>query len=273
MKQNILLSLLASAVVLCLPVAAMAQEAPKQPLHQVLQGYQEKGGVVEYMGHSNGLDGWVVINPKGGVQYAYTNNQGGLVIGMMFDETGNMVTQEQVKAYAARLDGSQAAAPGADKAGVGSKSEQFYAEMEKRHWVTVGEESAPYMYVMINTTCPHCHEYWEKLQDPIKNGELQVRLVPFGNVKQNRDTGAALLSVDNPAQAWSDFINGDKEALGADKIADGAYDKMDANTQLWADWKLPQAPFTVYRKPDGGDLMVIAGVPENMMRLRSDFLK
>jgi hypothetical protein len=100
-----------------------------------------------------------------------------------------------------------------------------------------------------------------------------VRLVPFGQIADNRETGAALLSVDNPGDAWNAFLKGDKSALAKDKIREGMLDRVDANTALFRDWKLQGPPFTLYRRPSDGQITAIVGKPGNTLEVLADLMR
>ncbi|MBU6475182.1 MAG: hypothetical protein KGL10_09465 [Alphaproteobacteria bacterium] len=237
----------------------------------ILQQFEKAGGTVTYIGSAHGLDGWIVKNPKGQMQVVYTTADGALLAGMLFDPDGVSLTEKQLEAYHNRMTGAQAPLPGAQKSPGGA--EKLYAEAAQAGWVALGDSAAPYLYVFMNVNCDHCQAYWKDLQGPVKSGQLQVRLVPFGDVPANRDGGAALLSAADPAAAWAAYVGGDKEALGKDKATPAAYKKIDANTALVKKWKLPGPPFSLFRRPSDGKLMAFAGKPENMMLLLADFLK
>jgi len=68
-------------------------------------------------------------------------------------------------------------------------------------------------------------------------------------------------------------IDGQMKALGKDKIKDGAYSKVDANTVINKNWKLSGPPFTLYRRPASGVVTALVGRPENTMLLLAEFLK
>lgn len=245
--------------------------AAKDQRHPELQKFEKTGGSVEFLGHALGLDGWLLLTKDGGARYAYTTPEGGLVLGMLVNPEGAVETVNQLKAYRAKMDGEQKALPGAEKGG--SKSEQLYAAVEKSGWVALGRKDAPYLYMFMNVTCEHCQGFWKDLQSSVEKGKLQVRLVPFGKQSANRDGGAALLSADDPASAWRDFLAGKKEALGKDRIKPEALARVDANTALADNWKLGGTPFTLYRKTADGTVLAVVGRPANVMLVLADLLK
>ncbi len=262
-------ALAVAALLLLTVTAASAQESLRSP---ALKQFEDDGGTVEFLGTSHGLDGWVAKNSKGEVKtVVYTTQDGAMIAGMMFSQEGNNETKKQLEEYHSRVTGSQQAAPGADKSS--SKSEKLYAEVEKAGWVSLGSSSAPYLYIFMNVNCDHCQDFWKDMEGAVKDGKLQVRLVPFGTSADNRDGGAALLSAEKPQDAWTAYVAGDKTALGKDKAKDENYQKIDANTALVRTWKLSGPPFTLYRRPGDGILTAIVGRPDNIMLLLAEFIK
>jgi hypothetical protein len=280
-------ALLGLVALLCLPQPAPAQKAPtaqtavpaagpqNELRHPELEKFKTDGGEVEFIGHAFGLDGWLLTRQDLPPRTAYTTAEGGLVLGQLVNRDGEVETMSQLHALKAKMEGSQEAMPGAEEPkSTASKAERFYAMLERRAaWVQAGKEDAPYLYMMMNVNCDHCQEYWKALQPAVKEGKLQVRLVPFGAQPANRDGGAALLSSSDPGTAWSDYINGNKEALASSKIVDGAIAAIAANSKLLGDFNVPQAPFTIYRRPDDGKLTVIAGKPGNMLLLQAELAR
>ncbi|MBI3441531.1 MAG: hypothetical protein HY052_06995 [Proteobacteria bacterium] len=252
--------------------AAEQKTDEKKAPYPVLQKFEAGGGKVDFLGHAYGLDGWIVTNDKGGVRYVYTTPEGAMLMGMLFSPDGTLETTKQIKVYKQRTGAAvaQAAPSGVDKSP--SKSEKLYAETEKANWVSFGSSSAPYLYVFINVGCDHCQAFLKDLDDSVKTGKLQVRVIPYGAVETNRDAAAALLSVEHPEESWRAYIASDQTALGKDKIKDGAYAKSDANTALVKQWKLPGPPFTLYRRSADQMVTAIAGRPENTMLVLADFL-
>jgi hypothetical protein len=251
-----------------------------EPTHPELRRFIESGGEVEYLGHALGVDGWLLTKTnaagKAVVRYAYATPEGGLVLGILLDPQGGVETKKQLTALMRREEGAQASkTPGisAGKTADSGKAEQFYAEVEKAAWARAGSADAPYLYLFINTTCPECQKFWGELQEPVKAGRLQVRLVPFGAIAVNRESGAALLSSEDPGDDWSRFIAGDASVLSKDKVSGDALAKIDANTRLAANWKLQGPPFTLYRRPADGVVTAIVGEPDNLMLVLADLME
>lgn len=125
MKKKFLIAI--AILVLAMPFTAKADTLR----HPELNKFEEQGGKVEFLGAELGLDGWLLLNKAGDPSYAYTTPEGGLVIGMLVGPDGKIKTRDQLVAYQDRIEGGQAAVPGAVDA-VTSKAEKLYAETEKK---------------------------------------------------------------------------------------------------------------------------------------------
>lgn len=250
-----------------------AAPAEENARHPELQKFKTDGGEVEFIGHAYGLDGWMLAKEGLPPRTVYTTPEGGMVLGVLVNPEGEVETTNQLMALKARADGSQAALPGADQTQA-SKSERFYAEVEKAQWVKVGADEAPYIYIFMNTGCVHCQTYWKDLQPLIRGGKLQARLLPFGANEVNRTGGGALLSVAQPGTAWLEYIAGKKDALSQTKVKAGMLAAVDTNTKLLAEWNVKgMPPVTLYRSLATGQITAISGRPENTMLLMADLLK
>jgi thiol:disulfide interchange protein DsbG len=268
MKKYIFMA--AAALVLAAP--AVAQDGVYR--HPQLTAYEEAGGTVEYLGHAYGLDGWLMMQDEESTpRTVYTTPYGGLVTGVLFGPRGEVETKKQMEALKSRVEGSQAAAPGAEKS-FSQKAEQFYAAVEKSAFVRVGDVNAPYIYIIVNVNCADCKSYWTSLKPHVESGKLQVRIVPFGRSPANRDGGAALLSVDDPAAAWDKYIAGDTAALAKSLATAAAADDIASNSKLLQDFKLKgNPPYTVYKHLATGKVMSVTGQPQNLMLLMADLIR
>lgn len=275
MKVRIHIKVFCTLFLAALLLVAAPAGSDNVPIPEALKKLQEDGRMISYMGHAYGVDGWRIAGKDGSnSQYAYTTPEGGILLGILMAPDGTSVTNEQLKALKARMDGGQEALPGAEDAQTTSvRAEKLYADVENSGWARTGDVKAPYLYMFINTLCAPCQQVWKDLEPVVKSGRLQVRLVPFGKQDENRKSGASLLSVDDPAAAWNALMRGDEEALSVKHIKPGAISTVDMNTTLYRKWNLRGPPFMIYRRPNDGQIMVVAGQPENMMLILADLLK
>lgn len=286
----------AIAVMLAAAPALAAKDAgpdkPPAKRHAEIDRFEKDGGTVVYLGRKLGLDGWILA--RGDDQrYAYTTEEGGIILGVLMDADGKLVTGDQVMEYQEQLktltatgaapapEPQMTRAPEAVKKPAekkpekppATKVERLFAAVEKSNWVKAGDDDAPPLYIFINVNCDHCQSYWKDLDNAVKEGLVQVRLIPYGKEPANREGGAALLSVDEPARAWGIYMSGGKGALGKDKIKGDAQKKLDANTALVNEWKLKGPPFSLYRRTTDDEIIALVGRPKNPMVVLADLMK
>ena len=83
--------------------AAMAQLQPAMP--QFLADHKARGAQVYYLGKYDILDGWALVRTGQPEFYYSTPGSNALVMGLLFDKAGNLLTAEQLKALPRTQDG------------------------------------------------------------------------------------------------------------------------------------------------------------------------
>ena len=265
---------------------AQAQQTPGgvPELPEPIQSLVADGAQVRYLGTVNGLEGWVTIF-RGQEQYFYvTPDKKNFVMGLLFDETGSLVTVNQVQRLRERegevLDlltedrlplqpNSRALAESdATSLDVVSPAQQMYRDFENSNWITLGNPQAPAIYVVIDPQCPHCHAFLQDLRAPvIESGLLQVRLVPIGLRPETEAQSAFLLAAPDPSGAWFAHLDGDTAALPAP--ADINTQGVKHNLAVIQTWQLDATPFTIYRDR-AGEVKLIRGRADNIEQIISD---
>jgi len=142
-----------------------------------------------------------------------------------------------------------------------SLSQRLYDDVENAHWISIGSDTAPMIYVFVDTQCNYCHEYWFDLATPyVEEGRLQVRLIPVAIINDKSSSqGAELLFSADPANAWKRHVGGDPTALEGKGDNAIAADAVTLNTELFIRWNLKSTPYSVYRGPGGG-VRVVRGM-------------
>ena len=61
-------------------------------------------------------------------------------------------------------------------------SERMFTDVQNSNWIKLGSETAPVIYSFVDPNCPHCHDFLDDIRkkDLIKNGKVQVRIIPVG---------------------------------------------------------------------------------------------
>lgn len=257
--------------------AARAQQGKEPDLPPLLQTLRQEGGQVRYLGKANGLDGWITVK-NGQEQYFYSTPDGqGLLMGLLFDKDGKMVTVRQVQALQAEAGDIMnmfvqglPPKPEQDKATREFKTpaEQLFTDVGAANWIPLGKEGAPVIYSFIDTQCPHCHAFMKDIRkNYIDNGLVQVRMIPVGLNATTRNQGAVLLAIPDPQAQWYRFLDGDDKAL---PLAPGINEQgVERNMAILQSWKFDATPIIVYRAADG-QVKIVQGRPRDVGALVRD---
>lgn len=288
LSPRFFLSLSALIMIMSSPVMAQGTPVSKDPpLPAPLETMAQQGAQLRYMGREGGLDGWIAIQ-NGQEQYFYvTQDREHVVLGLLFDKTGKMITMDQVsklqKEGGEVLDILKNTPPNPNasvtdnlpKEGdivkqLKSPSEQMFADVESSNWVALGSTTAPVVYMFIDPQCPYCHEFMKTLQKDIEGGRVQVRMIPVGFRDETRAQAALLLAVPNAQERWFRHLGGDKEAL---PVTPGINEQgIERNMAVMQSWKFNVTPLSVYRAQDG-KVKIVQGRAKDLKAFLGDLQK
>jgi thiol:disulfide interchange protein DsbG len=276
--------LIAIAALLMTVTAAFAQQAASPPLPDTLQNLAAKGAQVRYLGREKGMDGWITIQ-NGHEQYFYITPDGeGILMGVLFDKNGKMITVRQVQNLQQGNDPTLETLLTAAQEPAGdpiaklqeqlqeqaklSPAEKLFADIEGANTVVLGNEKAPVIYAFMDPQCPHCHEFMNDIRkDYIDAGQIQVRMIPVGLSDETKAQAAYLLAAPDAKDRWYRHLDGDKTALPVS--ADVNLQAVEFNMAIMQNWKLDATPIIVYRSSKG-EVKIVRGRPHNVADLMGD---
>lgn len=275
-------ALMCLGVLFFMPEAARAQGGDKEPpLPPPLQTLAEEGAQIRYLGKSYGLDGWITIK-AGREQYFYVTPDGeAMVMGLMFDKSGKMVTLRQIGELREKEgDGldffageTQPVAKPEDTlrqptAQYKTPAEQLYSDLENSNWVTLGKKDAPVIYSFVDPQCPYCKALMKDLRrNYIENGLVQVRLIPVGFKDETRAQAAFLLAAPDPEGRWFRHMDGDADALPVTRSIN--QQGVQRNLAIMQSWKFNVTPLSVYRAASG-EIKIVQGRARNVAEMIAD---
>lgn len=276
-------SLIACAALVLFSHTALAQtssetDLPKLP--QPIQNLVNEGAQIRYLGRDYGMDGWIAIK-NGQEQYFYVMpDQKAFLMGVMFDDSGKVVTVDQVSRL--RKDGDEVLDLLADdltpktnatedkksQLEFKSPSEQLFSDIESSNWLPLGQSGAPIMYAFIDPQCPHCHHMITDLRkDYIEAGRVQLRIIPIGFREETRAQAAFLMASPDPQTRFFNFLDGDENALPARQEIN--QQGVQRNLAIMQTWKFNVTPMAVYRAKDGS-VKIVRGRPQDIPALVDD---
>lgn len=278
--MRILLAILSVLVLTGFSAPSFAQATDPLPeLPAPIQNLVDEGAQIRYLGKDHGLDGWLTI--KNGVeQYFYVQpDRSAFTMGVLFDNTGKLVTVEQVGRLRSEGDTlldtlaefpipeDNATENGAFE--FKTPAEQMFSDIEKSNWVTLGNASAPVLYSFIDPQCPHCHDFVQKLRDGgyLKDGKIQLRMIPVGFREETRAQAAFLIATPNPQERWLKHMDGDETALPAKSEIN--QQGVQRNLSVMQAWKFDVTPMIVYRGRNG-EVKIVRGTPSDLDTVIND---
>ncbi len=271
------------------PVSAARAQTTPPPLPDTLQNMAAQGAQMRYLGREKGLDGWLVIQ-GGQEQFFYvTPDHEAILLGLLFDKSGKMVTVRQVQSLQQGNDPtleSLMAMPQADmntdqlavlqkelQAKIAEKqqaspAQQLYAAIEKANTITLGSADAPVVYAFLDPQCPHCHQFINEIRkDYLDGGQIQMKVIPVGFHAETKAQAALLLAAPDPQAVWFRHLDGDETALPISAAVN--LQAVEQNLAIMQEWKLDATPIVIY-KATSGDIKIIRGRPRNPVDLLND---
>lgn len=185
MKKKLLTLALSSSFVVGASFAGQAAE--KNAGAQLVESLSKNMLTVERtIPVSESLEAYVVAPKEGGQKMVVFTAENGkyLIAGNVVDSKGDNLTRSLTEKYI--LSGVAKAA---------------LSEVAGTHWFVQGSDKAAHKaYIVIDPNCIFCHLLYKELYPMIEKGDLQVRWVPVGFLKEDSASkAAALLAADSDA--------------------------------------------------------------------------
>ena len=199
------------------------------------------------LGEMHGLRGYFV---RSGQQFQvfYASPDGEqLIPGVMWDASGKDLTRQQVL----RVPGAVPTVEVGDAGTSRAAGAAALPLMKKAALGTIGPDSAPRLYMMIDPQCIYSTRAFQMLQPYVETGRLQISVIPLSVLDyedrgQSTRSALALLS-DEPGQIVNAWRSGNESnAPNAD-----AQNLLGKNMAIAEAIGLKGTPTFVWRKPDG----------------------
>ena len=260
---------------------AYAQDGVLPDMPTPVEAMAEQGAQVRYLGREEGVDGWITIL-RGQEQYFYILPNGGFVMGLLFDEEGQAVTVEQVRrlqeSSGGVLDMFAADKRESDPAPIDSAANNMFefqtpaktmfSQIEHSNWLALGQDGAPVIYSFLDPQCGHCHAFINEIKDEyIKQGRVQVRMIPVGFNDMSLAQAAFLLASPDAKEKFYEHLKGNAESLPAKN--DFETRGVQRNMGLMGRWKFDVTPLSVY-KTLSGEIKIIRGRAKDMEQILLD---
>mgnify|MGYP006427759699 FL=1 len=238
-----------SALALLLPVAALAQ-ADDSALPAPIVALEDRGATIgETFEAPGGLTGYTV-SFQGQTLAAYvTPDQGHVLVGTLLDGDGTNLSQPILSAAAN--------AP---------RPESEWEAVADAGWIADGSDDAGrVIYAFTDPNCPYCSRFYEQSRDWVESGDVQIRHVMVGVLREDSlGKAATLLADDDPAAALAAHEARFDEGgvTPADPIPQSTASIVQANNELMSRLGIRGTPSVYYRDEDG-EIRLARGLPRD----------
>lgn len=287
------------------PVASVvADEARKisdYPVLEKLRG-KDESLAYDYLGEKYGMDAWLLSGPEL-MQIVYVLPQDkSAIVG------GTLVTEEGQEANSALLQRFMKANPeraaeilqevrkeaGGDAANIVqngqevsgdhaqektpakmTRSEKFWHDLSAIGAVPFGTDAhAPEIFAVLDPVQTDTKLVWNVLMPLAEKGYLRLNIVPLAASSADSIMDVAyILGSDDPAQSWTDLMNGDKPDMSGTPETHGVL-RMKSIVDMAQALNLRQLPLLVYRsagaQENSGAVRIIRGTPKDWVALFRD---
>jgi hypothetical protein len=225
-------------------------------------------GNITDLGAQHGLHGFFVRSgPQFQVFYATPDNDR-LIPGVLWDAVGKNLTRQQV----AHIPGAiptvvvGGAEPGqSSSTGTGVAA---LALVEKASFGTIGQASAPRLFMLIDPQCIYSVRALQMLHPYVANGRLQVAVIPLSvldHEDQGQSTRSALALLSKPGDQ---LVSAWQAGSVNDALSPLAADRLRANMAIAQAIGLKGTPTFIWRRRDGTEGR-IDGIPASIDALVS----
>ncbi len=226
---------------------AFAQESAAD-LPAPMAALEDRGATIgEAFDAPDGLTGYTV-SFQGQTLTAYvTADEEHVVVGTLLDSDGTNLSQPVLQAAA------NAARPEAE-----------WQALAEAGWIVDGDaEAGRVIYAFTDPNCPFCHRFYEQTRDWIDGGDVQIRHVMVGVLREDSlAKSATMLAADDPSAALADheanFDNGG--VTPADRLPAESQAQVQSNNELMSRLGIRGTP-SVFYKDEEGAVRLVRGLP------------
>lgn len=239
--------LIFTALALLLGGTAAAQDST-EGVPAPIAALEDRGATIgETFEAPSGLTGYT-LSFQGQTLAAYVTADGEhVVVGTLLDADGTNLSQPILSAAAST-----------------TRPESEWAAVSEAGWIADGSDDAErIVYAFTDPNCPFCHRFYEQTRDWVDAGDVQIRHVMVGVLRQDSlPKAATLLAADDPSAALSaheaNFDNGG--VTPANPLPAAAQQTVQSNNQVMSQLGIRGTPSVFYRDADGG-IRLARGLP------------
>jgi protein-disulfide isomerase len=304
--MRLLLILMTLSMAMISPAMAQISYDPDPP--EALEKMVEQGNQIFYLGEFEGMKGWALIR-QGKPEFFYQNREGtALIMGLMFNQDGEMVTMGQLRALYQEVGDDMYAATGGsisnlpplnEKTSIAdtvapqnqtttttttttssqrpvvteadlTPAKRMFADLLTSNWVTLNPNGQYDIFAFIDPDCPHCKSFLRDAEPFMTNDGLRLRVIPIGMSDSALKKAALLLASANPEERLMAYAKGDQTQLNAPDNINTA--GVESNVTMMFKHGFDVTPIIVYRT-NKGEIRMIRGKPSDYNMVINDIVE
>ncbi len=203
--------------------------------------------IVERFDAPSGLQGYAARYNGQGVALYLTEDGEHVLIGSLLNAQGEDLSRQPL-----------------DKLVYEPLGKKMLGKLEKSTWIADGSASAPrIVYMFSDPNCPYCNMFWNQARPWVEAGDVQVRHVMVGMLRQDSAAKAAtLLSAKDQQAALHDHESAGKASKlqGLKQIPGAIQQQLDDNISLMAEMGASATP-AIFYQDESGQLRQQLGAP------------
>lgn len=134
-------------------------------------------------------------------------------------------------------------------------AKEMLGKLERSTWIADGSSKAPrIIYMFSDPNCPYCNMFWKQARPWVEAGDVQIRHVLVGMLRQDSvEKAAALLNAKDPQAALHNHESAGKasQLQGLKKIPASIRQQLDNNLGLMAEMGVAATPAIFYLNENG----------------------
>ncbi|MFZ3153994.1 thiol:disulfide interchange protein DsbG [Pseudomonas sp.] len=143
-------------------------------------------------------------------------------------------------------------------------AKEMLGKLERSTWIADGSAKAPrIIYMFSDPNCPYCTMFWKQARPWVEGGDVQIRHVMVGMLRQDSvEKAAALLNAKDQQAALHEHESAGKasQLQGLKKIPDAIQKQLDSNLGLMAEMGVAATP-AIFYPDENGQLRQQRGAP------------
>ncbi|MDC7824805.1 thiol:disulfide interchange protein DsbG [Pseudomonas sp. BLCC-B13] len=221
-----------------LPLLAMplaqAQEWPA-----AIKAVEARGAeIIERFDAPSGLQGYAARYNGQGIALYLTEDGQHVLVGNLLNAQGEDLSQQPL-----------------DRLVYQPLAKEMLAKLERSTWIADGSAKAPrIIYMFSDPNCPYCNMFWKQARPWVEAGDVQIRHVMVGMLRQDSvEKAAALLNAKDRQAALHQHESAGKasQLQGLKQIPATIQQQLDSNLGLMAEMGVSATPAIFYPDENG----------------------